>query len=74
MMTDAQEKELPPKVNLKTVEVAEFLNVSLATVYEMIHDGGLPCVKLGRIYRIPREAFVQWLNKKESDAAEQSRE
>jgi excisionase family DNA binding protein len=52
--------ELPLKPNLRPREVAAFLGTSLAPVYEMIHDGHIPCFHVRRIYRMPREEFLKW--------------
>jgi excisionase family DNA binding protein len=52
---------LPQKPNLRPGEVAEFLDVSLTMVYDMIHTGDLPSLKIGAHYRIPRDSFVKTL-------------
>jgi excisionase family DNA binding protein len=42
-----------PVSNLLTVEeVSQYLRISIYTVREMIKDGKLPAVKLGKAYRI----------------------
>lgn len=40
-------------------EVSEILALSNQTIRKLIKEGRLHAVKLGRVYRIPRSAFVQ---------------
>jgi excisionase family DNA binding protein len=42
-------------------DVQHMLGVSRAVVYEGLHAGIIPCLKLGRRYVIPRKAFHEWL-------------
>ena len=51
---------LPNHPNLEPREVAAFLRVSLAWVYDQIHQKHLPALKVGPHYRIPRQKFVDW--------------
>ena len=44
---------------LKIPEVARFLGLSRASVYQLMERGELPWVKLGRARRIPRRAVTQ---------------
>lgn len=44
---------------LTVPEVADFLRVGEAVVYEAIRQG-LPHFKLGRLIRIPRDQFLEW--------------
>lgn len=46
----------PPSPLLKVPEVAALLRVSNMTVYRQINSGELPCVKVGRSFRVPRQA------------------
>jgi excisionase family DNA binding protein len=41
---------------LKVDEVAAMLRVSKMTVYRLVHSGELAGVRVGRSYRIPRDA------------------
>jgi excisionase family DNA binding protein len=46
-----------PRSPLLTVpEVVAILRVSAMTVYRQCNSGELPCVKVGRSFRIPRQA------------------
>ena len=54
------EKEL-----LDAAEVAEYLGVGPVTVYRWCHDGRLPCLKIGRSWRVRREALEDFLSRGE---------
>ena len=41
---------------IKTTELADFAGVGIEVVYRLIESGELAAVKVGRHYRIPREA------------------
>lgn len=41
-------------------EVGEILGIGLTTVYELIHRGEIPSIKVGRQYRIPIDPFHKW--------------
>lgn len=50
------------KDNLWTVrECAEFLRVKPDWVYSAIQKHGLPCMKIGRLYRFDPEEVRKWL-------------
>lgn len=53
-MTQTSNAVLNPK------ETAEYLGISLPTLYKMIRQG-LPAIRLGRQWRIPKEPLDQWL-------------
>jgi excisionase family DNA binding protein len=47
---------------LKVDDVASIMNLARGTAYELVHRQGFPAVRIGRCIRIPREAFLAWLN------------
>lgn len=51
MITDFQNDYLTP------YDVADELCVSLTTVYNLLRESKLPGFKVGRIWRIPRDAL-----------------
>jgi excisionase family DNA binding protein len=51
--------DLPPV--LKVPEVASHLRCDPATIYELIRRGELEVVKLGRAFRITREALTRFV-------------
>src|SRR5918993_974623 len=50
---------------LRTEEVAEYLGVGPVTVYRWCREGSLPCVKIGRRWRVRREALEEFVRKSE---------
>jgi excisionase family DNA binding protein len=53
---------------LSVEEVAEYLGVVPMTVYRWCREGRLPCMKLGRVWRIRREALEVFLESAERPA------
>ena len=51
---------LPQHQNLTPAEVRKFLRVSRSRIYEMIEQGEIPSIKLGRLIRIPRDQLLEW--------------
>src|ERR687889_1988550 len=56
----AREKEL-----LAAADVAELVGVKETTVYRWCKEGKLPCLKVGKHWRIRREALEDFLNRSE---------
>jgi len=50
---------------LGTEEVAEYLGVGQVTVYRWCREGSLPCIKIGRRWRLRREALAEFIRKSE---------
>ncbi|PZR92577.1 MAG: DNA-binding protein [Candidatus Nephthysia bennettiae] len=46
---------------LRAEDVRRFLGIGRTKVYEMIAQGELPVLRLGRQVRIPRAALAQWV-------------
>ncbi|MBM4073196.1 MAG: helix-turn-helix domain-containing protein [Planctomycetes bacterium] len=40
-------------------DAEEFLKLSRSRIYQLISEGKLPCVRIGRSIRIPRRALVE---------------
>src|SRR5919112_4437016 len=57
----AREKEL-----LAATDVAELIGVKETTVYRWCKEGKLPCLKVGKHWRIRREALEDFLKRSES--------
>ena len=50
------------KSALMTIEeVAEYLRFHPSTVYRLVRQGVLPAVKVGKQWRVNREALEEWL-------------
>ena len=50
---------------LGTEEVAEYLGVGQVTVYRWCREGSLPCVKIGRRWRVRRRALEDFIRRSE---------
>ena len=53
---------------LSVEEVAEYLGVGVVTIYRWCREGRLPCLKMGKFWRIRREALEDFLNRWERPA------
>lgn len=42
--------------------IAGFLDIGYAKALELVKSGEIPCLKIGNSYKIPKAAFVTWLN------------
>jgi excisionase family DNA binding protein len=40
--------------------VARFLPASYSLAHSLVLDGEIPAIKVGRLVRIPRQAFLTW--------------
>jgi len=63
-METAYEQLRADLVCFKVDEVASRLNLSKSQVYQLIAEGELPSVRIGRSVRIPAEALRRWLEKR----------
>ncbi|RQD68655.1 MAG: DNA-binding protein [Tindallia sp. MSAO_Bac2] len=54
--------ELP--VTITVGEVAEVLGISRTGAYEVVKSEGFPCLKVGRRLLIPRDQFINWIERK----------
>ena len=46
---------------LKVPEVAEVLRITRSRAYELVADGEIPAVKIGRSVRVNRKELDRWL-------------
>lgn len=46
---------------LTVAEVAAMMRVSKMTVYRLVHGGELPAARVGRSFRVPRQAVDEYL-------------
>jgi excisionase family DNA binding protein len=53
-------EELPLVLTMRHIQ--EITGLSKPKVYELAHTKGFPVVRFGRCLRVPREAFLGWLN------------
>ncbi len=52
---------------LTVAEVAETMRVSRMTVYRLVHSGDLPAIRVGKSFRVPEQALVQYLHDSATD-------
>lgn len=55
------ERSLPRVMTVK--QLAAFLHVRPATIYQLVHNHGLPGFKLGADWRFMTENVLRWLHK-----------
>lgn len=53
--------DLPLFLNAETV--AKVLGVSPSSGYELMHEPDFPVLKIGNRMVVPKERFIQWVNK-----------
>ena len=53
---------------LTVAEVAAMMRVSKMTVYRLVHSGELPAARVGRSFRVPRDAVQDYLRSAYHDA------
>ena len=63
MTTGARESE---SLLLTVEEAASLLRIGRNTCYELVRQGRVPSVRLGRLIRVPRHALVNWLGQEAS--------
>ncbi len=62
-ITNHETKGVVPVSRVMNVdEVARYLGVVPDTIYRKARRGEIPAVKMGKIWRFPKEALDQWLN------------
>lgn len=48
---------------LTVEEFCEILGIGPNTAYQMLHDGTVPAFRIGRRWKIPREAVGQYISR-----------
>ena len=64
--------ELPLFLNAKTV--AKVLGVSPSSGYELMHQRDFPTLKIGNRIVVPKEEFVQWVERNTSGSSDECSE
>jgi len=54
-------KGYPDVVTVK--QLCKMLNIGKNSAYELIHSGKLKCVKIGKVYKIPKKYIIEYLRK-----------
>lgn len=53
---------LPPVLTVP--EVARYLRIGRTMAYELTKHKDFPAVRVGRAVRVPRDSFLQWLDRR----------
>lgn len=61
MTSSNLQNKYPPVLNVR--QVAEILAISHNTAYELVRSGKVHSIRVGRSYRIPLEAVIDYLRK-----------
>ena len=61
MATITSYSDLPLVLNVK--DLAQILSISQNTAYALVRSGQIRSIRTGRIYRIPKDALIEYLNK-----------
>ena len=61
MATITSLDHLPLVLHVK--DLAEILSISQNTAYALVRSGQIRSIRTGRIYRIPKDALIEYLNK-----------
>jgi len=57
------------KMLLKPSEVSQALGIGRSLVYELISQGEIPSVRVGRCVRVPKASLEKWINDHEKTGA-----
>ena len=60
------------RVLLKPSEVREVLGVGRSLVYQLISEGKIPSVRVGRCIRVPRASLEKWISDQGKAGSDQS--
>jgi excisionase family DNA binding protein len=67
--TEKFHKDFRDRELLHAEDVAEYLGVNPVTIWRWCRDGSLPCLKIGRSWRIRRETLESFLEQSERSAS-----
>ena len=54
--------DLPLFISAKTL--AEILDLSISSIYELMHEKGFPSVRIGSRLVVPKEDFIKWIDER----------
>lgn len=59
--------QLPLTLNAE--QVAQYLNISRAGAYALLHSEGFPSIRIGKRMLVQRDAFLCWLDEQQRKKA-----
>lgn len=65
---DAQPKPLL----LKPEQAAQLLNLSRGRIYQLLKDGSLPSVRIGKALRVPSDSLAEWVESRKTTGGDSS--
>ena len=57
---------------LTVTEVAEYLGITSDTVYRKARSGDIPALRIGRLWRFPKDVIDDWLKAKLNETKKNS--
>ena len=51
---------------LTIAELSQWLQVKPRTIYQWVHEGYIPVIKLGALIRFDRASVIEWIKKRET--------
>ena len=71
-------RHIPPLLQARALmrvsELAGALGMTSGRVYQLIAEGVIPAIRLGRAVRVPSEAYDAWMRRCTADAIKRARE
>jgi len=49
------------KLMLKVPEVAKILRIGRAKAYDLVREGVIPSIKMGKSIRVPMQGLINWM-------------
>ena len=49
-------------LNLDVTDIQHIMGISRASAYELVHTPGFPAVRSGRLIKVSKRAFFDWLD------------
>ena len=59
--TVVEQSEEPLSRVLLPEDVGAILGISRNTTYQLLHSENFPAFKVGKLYRVPRDEFLLWM-------------
>ena len=59
--------ELP--LILDVSHIQQIMGISKVSAYELVHSAGFPLIRYGRLIKVSKRAFFEWLERGEADCS-----
>lgn len=54
---------------LDVSHIQQIMGISKVSAYELVHSEGFPMIRHGRLIRVTKRAFFEWLERGEADCS-----